>query len=137
LGRRGHACPEGARKAPAPDGAVEARGILVDVRTPPPEAALTVEDRVTALGQGEAQELSLRDPLPAARTTADRLRQDSSASPVGSADSGAGSRAGSSAVTGAASASSTASTSVSTATTSSTSSSSPSSPVSTVTSSVS
>jgi hypothetical protein len=136
LGRGGHARPEGARQTAAADRALEARGVRVDVRATPAKAPLTVEDRAAAIGQGEAHELALRGPFPAARAASDRLRQDSSASPVGSADSGAGSSDASSATTGAASASSIASTATSTSTSTSTSSSSPS-PVRTVTSSVS
>ena len=81
----------------------------MDVGAAPAEAPVTVEDRLAAVGKGEAQQLRLRGPLPAAAALPDglvpALRQDSSASPVGSADSGAGSRSASGTVSPAASAS--------------------------------
>lgn len=97
----GHARSEGARETAPPDRSVEALLNGMNVGAATSEAPLTVEDRAAVLEAGEAQQRGLRGPFPAAAAASMRnvrgaRRQEVSASPVGSAASGAGSRAASS-----------------------------------------
>ncbi len=136
---RGHPCAEGAGQPTTPDGALEARVVDMDPGAAPAEPAVPIEDRGAVLAAGEAEQVSLRGALAAPRAASDRVGQDSSASPVGSADSTAGSRASGSApslMSSLTASSSVPASSASSASSNSCSSSS-SEPVRTVTSSVS
>src|SRR5690348_4911145 len=92
--------PEGPCQAAAAACQLEAvRG--ADVRPAARHAGRAVDDRAPAVGQREADELVLRRPAPAAGAGAlrDVPARGYSASPVASADSGAGSSAPSPAAT--------------------------------------
>ena len=123
-----HSRAKGAGEAAAAARALEARVVAMDVGAASGTSALGVEDRAATRLEGQAHELVLWRLGATARASPcrDVSRRYSSASPVGSADSGAGSRPGSLAAA-----------TVASSVTSASSASSSSSPVSAVTSSVS
>lgn len=131
-GRR-HTRTKGARQSAAPNRALQARGVGVNPGATAAKAAVAVEHRGAVLEAGEAEQVALRGALTAPRAASDRVVQEPSASPVGSADSTAGSSGFVASVASSVAASSSSASSVS----SNSCSSSSSSPVRTVTSSVS